>query len=140
MKEISAGGLVFKQEGNKVKVLMIEDRYQKITIPKGKQEPGETLEETAIREIREETGIDGRIIQFLDKIHYQYTNPKHGKIDKGVTYYLVESTGGNMEAQVEEINQVFWAELEEAKEIQKKKGYDNNEQIFDNAYRYLKQL
>lgn len=140
MKEISAGGVVYKREGNKIKVLLIEDRYQKITIPKGKQEPGETLAETALREIKEETGIEGKIIQPLDVVHYQYNGAERGLIDKEVTYYLVESTGGQLTVQEEEINEAFWADLDEAQELHQQKGYMNNESIMEQAYRYLKQL
>lgn len=140
MQEISAGGVVFKREGHKIKVLLIEDRYHKITIPKGKQEAGESLAETALREIEEETGIQGKIMQLLDKVHYQYTSSERGLINKEVTYYLVESMGGTLAVQEEEINQAFWAGLEEAQELHKKKGYGNNDTIIDSAYRYLKQL
>jgi 8-oxo-dGTP pyrophosphatase MutT (NUDIX family) len=139
VKEISAGGVVYKKEGNNIKVLMIQDKYYKLTIPKGKQEAGETLPETAIREIKEETGIDGVIIQLLKKVYYQYTDQVRGSIDKEVTYYLVEATGGHVEVQIEEINQAFWLDLEEAREVQLKKGYDNNQEVFNNAYHLLKQ-
>lgn len=139
MKEISAGGVVYKKVGSKVKILMIEDKYLKLTIPKGKQEAGETLPETALREIKEETGIEGVIIQLLNKIYYQYSDHERGRIDKEVTYYLVEATGGQVKVQIEEINQAFWLDLEEAREVQLKKGYDNNQDVFHNAYQLLKQ-
>ena len=56
MVEISAGGLVYRMEKDELQVQMIQDRYGKITLPKGKMEAGETIEETALREILEETG------------------------------------------------------------------------------------
>jgi 8-oxo-dGTP pyrophosphatase MutT (NUDIX family) len=139
VKEISAGGIVFKQVGQELKVLMIEDRYHKMTVPKGKQEAGETLEQTAIREIEEETGIQGSIIQPLNKVYYQYTDQERGHIDKEVTYYLVQAIGGEVDVQIEEINQVFWMDIEAAREAQQKKGYGNNQEIFDAAYQILKE-
>jgi 8-oxo-dGTP pyrophosphatase MutT (NUDIX family) len=139
VKEISAGGIVYKRENHNVKILMIEDKYHKLTIPKGKQEAGETLEETAIREIEEETGILGNIVQPLSKIYYHYTDQERGHIDKEVTYYLVEATGGDVQVQIEEINQVFWMDVEVAKETQEKKGYDNNQEVFDAAFEILKE-
>ncbi|WP_025028221.1 NUDIX hydrolase [Caldalkalibacillus mannanilyticus] len=138
MKEISAGGIVFRKTDECIEILMIEDKYQKITIPKGKQEPGETLEQTALREIEEETGIIGRILHHIEKVHYQYTDPERGQIDKEVTYYLVQKTGGYVNVQIEEINQVHWMELEEALAAQKSKGYENNQEVFNKAYEFLR--
>lgn len=139
VKEISAGGVVYKKVGSKIKILMIEDKYFKLTIPKGKQEAGETLPETALREIKEETGIEGVVIKPLKKIYYQYSDHARGRIDKEVTYYLVEATGGQIKVQIEEINQAFWLDLAEAREVQLKKGYNNNQEVFNNAYQELKQ-
>lgn len=51
MKEISAGGVVYRRTGERIELLIIEDRYMKISLPKGKQEAGETMEETALREV-----------------------------------------------------------------------------------------
>jgi 8-oxo-dGTP pyrophosphatase MutT (NUDIX family) len=137
MKEISAGGIVYKKEKGQIKLLLIEDLYKKITIPKGKQEHGETLEQTAIREISEETGIQGEIRRPLDKVQYTYSHPVHGQINKEVTYFLVEVIGGNIEVQIEEINKVYWRGLNEALQLQKEKGYDNNDSIFALAQQSL---
>ena len=59
MKEISAGGVVFRKVDGELQIQLIQDRYGKISLPKGKMEPGETIEQTALREIVEETGIEG---------------------------------------------------------------------------------
>src|SRR5437016_4242502 len=98
MKEISAGGLVYRMVGDELQIQMIQDRYGKITLPKGKMEAGETVEETALREILEETGISGRIIEPIALICYQFNQPKVGLIDKEVHYYLVEAIGGTIQA------------------------------------------
>lgn len=131
MKEVSAGGLVYKKEEEKLQILIIEDRFQKISIPKGKQELGETLEETAIREIDEETGIKGVIKGRIERVHYQYNDQTRGVVDKEVTYYVVEAVSGQLETQIEEINKVYWVEQEEASQLQKERGYANNDFIFE---------
>ncbi len=92
MKEISAGGVVYRKEGDRLEMLMIEDRYGKWTLPKGKQEAGEEVEETALREIREETGLRGRIVRPLMTVNYQYDDPERGTVDKDVHYFLVQCT------------------------------------------------
>ena len=74
------------------KFLLIEDRYSRWTLPKGKREKGETNEETALREIREETGVSGRILRPLTTVHYRYFHPDFGDVEKEVHYYLVEAT------------------------------------------------
>src|SRR5690606_19580309 len=54
MKEISAGGVVYRRtKSGAIEVQLIQDRYGRTSLPKGKMEPGETVEETALREIVE---------------------------------------------------------------------------------------
>lgn len=137
MKEISAGGVVYRRQDGKLHVQMIQDRYGKITLAKGKMEPGETVEQTALREILEETGIHGRIVEPVEVIAYQYTNAKAETVDKEVHYYLVEATDGALQAQVEEIRGVEWLEPEEAWRQQLESGYENNNSVLGSALRKL---
>ncbi|WP_426447829.1 NUDIX hydrolase [Paenibacillus sp. S-38] len=133
MKEISAGGVVYRKAEGGIQVQMIQDRYGKITLPKGKMEPGETVEETALREILEETGITGTIREPLETITYQFTLSGVGVVDKEVHYYLVEATGGTLQAQVEEIRGVEWLHPMEAWHQQKQSGYGNNDTVLQKA-------
>ena len=137
MKEISAGGVVYRETNGKLEVQMIQDRYGKITLPKGKMEAGETIEQTALREISEETGIEGRIIKPLEVVKYQYTLPGTGLVDKEVHYFLVEAIGGELEAQLEEIRGVEWLHPLEAWQQQKQSGYANNETVLLRALHEL---
>ncbi len=138
VKEISAGGVVYRKQGEQLELLIIEDRYMKISLPKGKQEPGETMEETALREVKEETGIDGRIIEPLEVIYYQYYHPQLGPINKEVHYFLVEAISGDLVPQIEEINKVNWMSPEEAWTVQMSIGYENNHSVIDKAFTLLK--
>ena len=79
MKEISAGGVVYKRIDGRIDIQLIQDRYGKISLPKGKMEPGETVEQTALREILEETGIEGRIVTLLEIIKYRFSHPVWAK-------------------------------------------------------------
>lgn len=138
MKEISAGGVVFRRtEDNVLQIQLIQDRYGKVSLPKGKMEPGETVEETALREIVEETGMIGTIISPIDQIKYQYKHESKGIVDKEVHYYLVEAIGGTLQPQVEEIRGVDWFSPEEAWRKQRTSGYDNNDRIVAGALRLL---
>jgi 8-oxo-dGTP pyrophosphatase MutT (NUDIX family) len=138
MKEISAGGVVFRKtkEGETL-IQLIQDRYGRTSLPKGKMEPGETVEQTALREILEETGVQGTIRAPLALIEYQYKHPDKGLIDKEVHYYLVEASEGKLVAQVEEIRGVAWYTPEEAWEKQAGNGYDNNDDIVRKAFEAL---
>ena len=130
MKEISAGGVVYRQSANgRYEIQMIRDRYGKMTLAKGKMEAGETIEQTALREIVEETGAVGNIVAPLAVIEYDYQHPQHGLVNKEVHYFLVVCVGGETQVQVEEIHDVHWLDAQTAWRLQVHEGYDNNDQI-----------
>ncbi|RJE89870.1 NUDIX domain-containing protein [Paenibacillus sp. 1011MAR3C5] len=138
MLEISAGGVVFRHnEQGQLQIQLIQDRYGKVSLPKGKMEAGETVEQTALREIAEETGLEGKIVAPIDQIKYQYEHAEYGTVNKEVHYYLVEAVGGKHQAQVEEIRGVDWFEPMEAWRRQKQSGYDNNHRIVAGALQLL---
>lgn len=138
MKEISAGGVVYRQQDGEYMLLLIEDRYGKVTLAKGKQELGETIQETALREVLEETGVAGRLGEKLDTISYEYTHPATGDVvDKEVHYYLVEAYNTEITVQLEEINDVHWHPAGEAWALQLERGYRNNDHIFRLAFQQL---
>ncbi|MCH5583854.1 NUDIX domain-containing protein [Shimazuella sp. AN120528] len=136
-KEISAGGVVFRKVMDEIQLLLIQDRFGKITLPKGHQEAGETIEQTAIREIEEETGVVGKIVTKIDTISYIFTHPEHGEVEKEVTYYVVQTDEDSVSPQLEEINEVVWYSIEEARELHKANGYDNNQSILEKAIQYI---
>jgi len=133
MKEISAGGVVFRKDGETIEIQLIQDRYGKITLPKGKMEAGETTEQTALREIEEETGIVGEIIAPIERIDYKYNSIELGEVNKQVHYYLVEAKSGILKAQVEEIRGVEWFVPKQAWRNQLTSGYDNNNSVLKKA-------
>lgn len=81
-----AGGLVFNSKGE---VLLIRDRQGYWVFPKGHTDPGETPEQTALREICEETGVSGRILALLGQSNYCNA---HG-IPRRIDWYLVSGDG-----------------------------------------------
>jgi 8-oxo-dGTP pyrophosphatase MutT (NUDIX family) len=102
-REYTAGGVVFRRgvEGA-VEILMIQDRLGRWTIPKGHVEEGESLEQTALREVTEETGLASLSIgEKLDKLHFFYR--KEGKLIFMTTYvFLMEAHGDTDAIKVEE--------------------------------------
>jgi ADP-ribose pyrophosphatase YjhB (NUDIX family) len=73
VREPTAGGVVYRLKNGEMEVVLIQDAYDRWTIPKGHIEPGETAQETAIREVGEEAGVkELKPICWLGKIHFNY--------------------------------------------------------------------
>ena len=83
------------------------------TLPKGTPDPGETREETALREVREETGLEVRISRPLDSIEYWFVQGGT-RIHKTVHYYLMDPGGGDLSEHDHEFEQVRWVTFAEA--------------------------
>ncbi len=97
VEETSAGGVVVDVVHGQALVAVIA-RYNRAgrlewCLPKGHPEPGETLEQAAVREVAEETGITGRVLRPLGSVDYWFTVPG-ARIHKTVHHYLLEATGG----------------------------------------------
>ncbi|WP_372662862.1 NUDIX hydrolase [Cohnella sp.] len=133
-KEISAGGVVYRHRQGQLEIQLIEDRFGRMTLAKGKMEPGETIEQTALREIAEETGMTGQISVPLTIISYVYEHAQLGRVQKEVHYYLVEANSGQLEAQIDEIKGVAWYAPLEAWQLQRDSGYDNNDEVLRLAF------
>ena len=86
------------------------------TLPKGTPDAGETIEETAIREVREETGLEARIIGPLPSINYRFMQDGT-RIDKTVHYWLMEPVGGDLSRHDREFERVRWVSFDEAPAI-----------------------
>jgi 8-oxo-dGTP pyrophosphatase MutT (NUDIX family) len=93
VREFTAGGVVFRRIAERIEILMIQDRLGRWSIPKGHVEPGESIEQTAVREVSEETGLTNlRLGEKLDKLHFFYR--KDGKLIFMTTYvFLIEAIG-----------------------------------------------
>lgn len=126
---ISAGGVVFNDNGGELKLLMILDRFGHWTFPKGKVEEGENAEEAALREIREETGIGGTVVGLLGDTAYAYAHDEE-TIHKRVLYYLVKANGSKIIPAEAEIAGAEWVSPEEA---DKRCGYENNRELVKRA-------
>lgn len=90
-KEQKAGGVIISEKDGESFVGLVHDVFGYWTLAKGGVEKGETSEEGAIREIKEKTGLDGKIIKLLGENEYVAFHPEKGKLLKQVSYYLVEA-------------------------------------------------
>ncbi len=113
----SAGGIVIRyQEGTPELVLGRRRRERDgvtWTLPKGTPVPGETTEQTALREVTEETGLQVRITAPFDSIEYWFVQAGT-RIHKTVHYFLMEPTGGDLDGHDHEFEEVRWVPLRDA--------------------------
>ena len=82
-------------------------------LPKGTPDAGETTEETALRETREETGLEVEIVRPLRSIRYFFVRGTT-RFNKTVHFFLMRPTGGSPDAHDAEFDEVRWVDLEEA--------------------------
>jgi 8-oxo-dGTP pyrophosphatase MutT (NUDIX family) len=119
--QVSAGGVAFRKRGSRIKVALIsvgdEPRWQ---LPKGLVGKGESNEVAAMREVREETGLETEIIAPLDKVEYwYYSTSRQGRVrfHKFVYFYLLRYRSGDVRDHDQEVNEARWVEIEEAREM-----------------------
>jgi 8-oxo-dGTP diphosphatase len=117
----AAGGLIVRDDG---RIAVIHrPRYDDWSLPKGKLEPGESFEDGAVREVREETGVHGRIVGELDSDTYV---DRKGR-DKIVRWYRMEPDGDPPRfAPNDEVDELRWLTADEAREIL---SYDHDREL-----------
>lgn len=139
--EFSAGGVVFKKQSDGIVWLVCQHSQHKGWVfPKGligDTREGESKEETAVREVKEETGIDGKILHDEPiAVQYFYTW-KGEKRKKTVYYFLMEHLGGDMNDHDHEMSAVDWWTQEQ---VQKQLTYASDKHAFEEALKIYKEL
>ena len=140
VRVVSAGGLVFREAGSLIETLLCarirpgfqgEDAPLTWRLPKGTPEQGETVEETAQREVREETGVSVNVLAPITSIRYFFVGHDDGvRYDKTVYFYLMEPSGGNTSDHDAEFDVVEWCGYEQALELLE---YDNERRVLEEA-------
>ena len=100
-KAVSCGGVVIYRKTILLLYKNYRYRYEGWVLPKGTVEKGENHRETAIREVREETGVTGKIIDYIDKSEYSFNTPS-GIVNKEVYWYLMTADSYYSKPQREE--------------------------------------
>ena len=113
----SAGGIVVRYESGRPWLVVGSRRRERDgrtwTLPKGTPEGDETREQTALREVAEETGLEVRIAGPLDSIEYWFVQAGT-RIHKTVHYFMMEPVGGDLADHDHEFDEVRWIPFTEA--------------------------
>lgn len=129
---MSAGGVVYRRNGARVEVVLVARPKQQLwALPKGTPEPNESVEETAIREVSEETGLEVRVEGEIGSIEYWYAiAEEHVRVRKVVHHYLMTAVGGDVARHDHEYDVVEWVEIQEALA---RMSYQNERRIVERA-------
>jgi len=99
------------------------------TLPKGTPADGETTDQTALREVAEETGLQVHIVASVGAIEYFFTQQGR-RIHKTVHYFLMEPTGGSLDEHDHEFDEVRWVPINEARRLM---TFETERQIVEQA-------
>ena len=115
---VSAGGVVYGTNDGELEVVVCGRLSPPVWgLPKGTPDPGESREQTALREVTEETGLEVEIDRFIDKIDYWFVRSSDGvRCHKTVLYYLMSPVGGDISLHDHEFDEVRWLPADRAYE------------------------
>lgn len=137
IEAVSCGGLVI----HRGKILLLyknyNNKYEGWVLPKGTVEQGESHEDTALREVKEEAGVTGQIIVYIDRTLYSFVVPED-TVSKEVHWYLMKSESYESTPQYEEyFRDSGYYKYHEAYHLLK---FDNERYILEKGYGIYKRM
>ena len=113
IREFSSGGLVIRNLKGRPFLAVVRVRDKILALPKGHPEPGESAQEAAQREVREETGLEATPVEKLGDVRYWYARDGD-RVLKVVSFFLFRYRSGRLEDHDDEVEEALWIPLEEA--------------------------
>ena len=121
MDQISAGGIAFRRTDSEPQIAIVSMKPKlRWQLPKGIVDPGESPEVTAVREVREEAGVETERLGLIETIEYWYRSVRNGqpvRYHKFVHFYLMEYRSGDVSDHDHEVEEARWVSFEEALEL-----------------------
>ena len=138
--EYSSGGVVYRRNGGNYEFVAVNrPRHSDWSLPKGHIEPGETREEAALREVKEETGLDARIVAPLTEVVYFFRRGRNhdgALIHKTVYHFLLQAISSEFSVPNSEVSEARWLPLTEARNLL---SYENDLEVVRKAEELLLQ-
>lgn len=123
-RQVSSGGVIFRKKNALIEIALIAVKGGKVwCLPKGIVDKGESPEMTAVREVAEETGLKGRIIEKLGEIFYwYYIKEEEARCRKTVHFFLIEYERGDVSKHDFEVDMAAWFPIDDALKMASHKG------------------
>jgi 8-oxo-dGTP pyrophosphatase MutT (NUDIX family) len=133
--EISAGGVVYRHSKDGYEILICKDAgYHRWVLPKGLVNKGESYEQTALREVQEETGVTARLVAPLGEPEKYIYTARGVRVFKSVYYFLFEYQSGSESHHDHEMEAVQWVSFDEALSML---GYQGAKKVVRSARAFL---
>jgi len=135
MKEKSCGAIIFKEENDELKFLLVHQHNGHFSFPKGHMEKNETEIETALREIKEETNLDAKLDTNFRVLISYFMESKNTV--KEAVYFIGTPLSNVLKSQEGEILNCDWYSYDE---VMEKLEFDNIKDVFIKAHKYIKNI
>lgn len=141
MDQVSAGGVAFRWRDAEPEVAIVRVKPKlRWQLPKGIVDEGETPQVTAVREVREEGGVQTELIKLIETIEYWYRSVKYGKpvrYHKFVHFYLLQYKSGDVSDHDQEVEEARWVSIDEAIELLE---FKNEREVVEKARRMIQEM
>lgn len=121
LEQISAGGVAFRFNNSKIEIAVVSVKpSRRWQLPKGLIDAGESEEQAALRETREEAGIECQLLEKIETVEYWYFAQNKGervRFHKFVHFFLLEYAAGDVADHDHEIAEARWVSIDEAVEM-----------------------